>query len=130
MPSGASPEPIRTAGITSPMAVVSDAPMRTVRLITLALLSLLLVALALPASAAEDTPPPPDAVEEESDTEGIQTGYEAAVPIEDEAEAAREEPWTTKFLVPTTLLLAAVAIFATVVMYFLKVVRTRYKVVE
>ncbi len=39
-------------------------------------------------------------------------------------------PWTTKFLIPTTLILGAVAVFVTVIQYFLKVVRNRYKVVE
>lgn len=40
------------------------------------------------------------------------------------------EPWTTKFLIPTSIVLAVVAVFTTVVQYFVKVVRNRYKVVE
>ena len=43
---------------------------------------------------------------------------------------AVEPAWTTKFLVPTGLLIAAIAMLSTVVMYFVRVVRTRYKVVE
>lgn len=39
-------------------------------------------------------------------------------------------PWTTKFLIPTSLVLAVLAVFVTVVQYFVKVVRNRYKVVE
>jgi hypothetical protein len=46
--------------------------------------------------------------------------------VDDEVEA----PWTTKFLIPTSLVLAVLAVFVTVVQYFVKVVRNRYKVVE
>ncbi len=104
--------------------------MRTIRLTSLALISLLLLVPAATSLAAEDPAPEPDTVQEESEVEGIPTGYEAAVPIEEAAPADAEQPWTTKFLVPTGLLIAAIAIFATVVMYFVRVVRTRYKVVE
>lgn len=105
--------------------------MRTIRLTSLALISLLLLAPAVTALAAEDPAPEPETAQEESeDVEGIPTGYEAAVPVEEAAPADAEQPWTTKFLVPTGLLIAAIAIFATVVMYFVRVVRSRYKVVE
>lgn len=104
--------------------------MRTIRLTSLALIALLVLVPAGAALAAEDPAPQPDTAQEEPAVEGIPTGYEAAVPVEEAAPADVEQPWTTKFLVPTGLLIAAVAIFATVVMYFVSVVRTRYKVVE
>lgn len=108
--------------------------MRTIRLTSLALISLLLLAPAATSLAAEDPAPLPESTQEEGEeseeVEGIPTGYEAAVPIEEAAPADAEQPWTTKFLVPTGLLIAAIAIFATVVLYFVRVVRTRYKVVE
>lgn len=53
-----------------------------------------------------------------------------AVSVIDVVPDVVEEPWTTKFLIPTTIVLAVVAVFATVVQYFVKVVRNRYKVVE
>ena len=70
--------------------------------------------------------------EEEAPTTTVQVEFEymPAVTIPNVEPAEAEQPWTTKFLVPTGLALAAVAVFATVVQYFLRVVRSRYKVVE
>lgn len=104
--------------------------MRTIRLTSLALIALLILVPAGAALGAEDPAPEPEPAQEESEVEGIPSGYEAAVPVEETAPADSQQPWTTKFLVPTGLLIAAIAIFATVVMYFVRVVRTRYKVVE
>jgi len=61
-------------------------------------------------------------------TEGTFLMPAVSVPpvVDDEVEA----PWTTKFLIPTSLVLAVLAVFVTVVQYFIKVVRNRYKVVE
>ena len=60
-----------------------------------------------------------------------QCGDRPAVCVVDPAGGDAIEPaWTTKFLVPTGLLIAAIAMLSTVVMYFVRVVRTRYKVVE
>jgi len=61
-------------------------------------------------------------------TEGTFLMPAVSVPpvVDDEVEA----PWTTKFLIPTSLVLAVLAVFVTVVQYFVKVVRNRYKVVE
>lgn len=103
--------------------------MRTVRYLTLALLSTLVLVAALPAVATEDAPA--EVTETTVDAEAnIQPGYEPAVVVEPAADTAPEPAWTTKFLVPTGLLIAAIAMLATVVMYFVRVVRTRYKVVE
>jgi hypothetical protein len=101
--------------------------MRSLRLTSFTLIGLLLVGLALPALAAEDgggsaEPATTDSV--------IQSGYEPAVVVEPPSATEVEPAWTTKFLVPTGLLIAAIAMLATVVMYFVRVVRTRYKVVE
>ncbi len=41
-----------------------------------------------------------------------------------------ELPWTTKFLVPASIVLAGLVALGTAVQYFLKVVKNRYKVVE
>lgn len=103
--------------------------MRTVRYLTLALLSILLLALALPGSGTEDVPAEVTETTVDPAT-SLQPAYEPAVVIAPAADVPVAQAWTTKFLVPTGLLIAAVAMLATVVMYFIRVVRTRYKVVE
>lgn len=103
--------------------------MRSIRLILLTLVGLLFISAALPIAAAEDAPADPAETADDSETL-IQSGYEPAVIVEPAGGDAIEPAWTTKFLVPTGLLIAAIAMLATVVMYFVRVVRTRYKVVE
>lgn len=94
------------------------------RLVSLALLASLTFAVAVPVTATEEAPQAETTAEVTSD-------YQPAVEVDlFEAEDAGTQPWTTRFLVPTTLLLAAIVIFLTVVQYFTKVVRARYKVVE
>lgn len=53
-----------------------------------------------------------------------------AVTVVDEAPAAELDPWTIRYLIPASIVIAGLLIFSTVVQYFLKVVRTRYKTVE
>ncbi len=101
--------------------------MRSLRLTSLTLIGLLFVGLTLPALAAEDG----GAAEPETTTESVvQSDYEPAVVVEPPSASEVEPAWTTKFLVPTGLLIAAIAMLSTVVMYFVRVVRTRYKIVE
>ncbi len=95
--------------------------MRTTRLLIVALLALLLLAIALPLAAQE---------EGGSDDEGFGDAPTPAVVIQDAPADDVQEPWTSRFLVPTGLVLGGVAVFVTVVQYFVRVVRTRYKVVE
>ena len=102
--------------------------MRSTRLILLTLIGLLVVSAALPLAAAEDEPAPADSAEDAETL--IESGYEPAVIVEPAGDGEIEPDWTTKFLVPTGLLIAAIALLSTVVMYFVRVVRTRYKVVE
>lgn len=121
-----------------PIAVLSPSSMRTLRILTLTVLSALLLSVGAPTLATEDggtteTTESVGSVEpvEGEGTEGTEgSDYSPAVVVEPAAPDAVEQAWTTKFLVPTGLLIAAVALSATVVMYFVRVVRTRYKVVE
>ena len=53
-----------------------------------------------------------------------------AVSVVEEEPAEELAPWTARYLIPTSVVIAGLLIFATVVQYFLKVVRTRYKTVE
>ncbi len=52
------------------------------------------------------------------------------VKVEPEAPAPEERPWTTRFLIPTALLLGVVTTLVTIVLYFVRVTRTRYRVVK
>ena len=102
--------------------------MRTAtRIAALTMLAAVTTLLALPVLAAEsgggdDEPTTTTAV--------VDFEYQPATIIEPPPPAADDRPWTTKFLVPTGLALATVAVFVTVVQYFVRVVRSRYKVVE
>jgi phosphatidylglycerophosphate synthase len=111
----------------------------TTRFAALSLLVLLASLLALPAMAAEsgteagDSDLPAEVIDEgetTGTTEAVTFEYLPAVVIEQPPAELVEQPWTTKFLVPTGLALAAVAVFVTVIQYFVRVVRSRYKVVE
>ncbi len=94
---------------------------------SLSLVSLLFVLSVAPAAAVEDSPGGEPATE----TTEVVSDYEPAVEVDLQAEAdAGQQPWTTRFLVPTTVVLGALVVFVTVVQYFTRVVRNRYKVVE
>ena len=103
--------------------------MRRTRLFTLLMLVAFLLALALPGLTVEETTQ--DTTTETtvaSETTG--TTKAPAVVIVDEAPAEELEPWTIRYLIPTSLAIGGLLVFATVVQYFVKVVRTRYKTVE
>ena len=102
--------------------------MRSFRFTLLTIIGLLIMSAALPGVAAEDEPAPAETAEDAETL--IQPGYQPAVVVEPAGGDDFEPAWTTKFLVPTGLLIAAIAMLSTVVMYFVRVVRTRYKVVE
>jgi hypothetical protein len=53
-----------------------------------------------------------------------------AVPVTPVAEANSLADWTYRYLVPTGLVLAALVIVVTVIQYFRRVVRNRYRVVN
>jgi hypothetical protein len=103
--------------------------MRTViRFAFLSLLVLVISLAAIPAMGAESD----DGGGEEAPatTEVVDFEYIPANVIEAPPADVAEQPWTTKFLVPTGIALATIAVFVTVVQYFVRVVRSRYKVVE
>ena len=53
-----------------------------------------------------------------------------AVPIPPPAPEDTTQPWTYRYLVPTGIALALLAVFVTIVQYFVRVVRSRYKLVR
>ncbi|MCZ6457319.1 MAG: hypothetical protein O6650_08735, partial [Actinobacteria bacterium] len=58
------------------------------------------------------------------------SGLEPAVPISDEEPLEAVPDWTYRYMIPTTLALAAVIILLTSIRYFTDVVRKRYRIVE
>ena len=101
----------------------------TSRVIFLSILTLAVLAVALPVSAAESGG---GTTAETGSTTTTQAEFQylPAVTVPPAAPAPPDRPWTTKFLIPTGVAIGAIAVFATAVQYFLRVVRTRYKVVE
>ncbi len=104
------------------------------RLLTLfgfALALLTLLSLAVPAVATEGEAPAAETEEPaEEPAEETATDYQPAVTVAEEAAEEIVQPWTNRFLIPTMALLAVALLFVTVLQYFLKVVKARYKVVE
>ncbi len=97
---------------------------------SLALLVGLLFVLALPGLTVEET------TEEAPTTETTVAGESGpapkppAVEVVDEVQPEVLQPWTIRYLIPASIVIAGLLTFGTVVQYFLKVVRTRYKTVE
>lgn len=100
--------------------------MRSARIPTLFLMALMVVLAGLPATAQEEGETTETTVAEEQ----TEMPYTPAVQVEAESPLEPPPPWTSRYLIPTGLVLAAVAVFITVVQYFRRVVRNRYKVVE
>jgi hypothetical protein len=92
---------------------------------------LAVVFFALPSFAAEEEAPV-DTVTETTVAEE-QSGVVDVAPAVTVPPAADEEvtaDWTYRYLIPTLLALAIVVVIATTIQYFMRVVRSRYKVVE
>jgi hypothetical protein len=86
------------------------------RLLLLTLVAFSFIAFAPGALAAGEL-----LAQNEGPVPAIEVGTE---PAEEAAPA-----WTYRYLIPTFLVLAGVVVVATVVLYFVKVVRSRYRVV-
>ncbi len=83
------------------------------RWILLASAATVILALALPAPAQETPEEPAEIV--------------PAVVVEETAPAETVRDWTYRYLVPTCLAMALIFCVVTVVLYFTKVVKSRYK---
>lgn len=55
---------------------------------------------------------------------------EPAVRIVPETPAEVEAPWTFRYLIPTSLVIAVLVVVGSIVAYFVKVVRTRYRLIQ
>lgn len=97
---------------------------------SVALIALLLGVLLVPAASASSlfTEEVPEVTEEAPAVE--YDGPAAFIPVEEAPDDEVDLAWTYRFLIPTTLVLIALLVVALVVGYFVRVVRTRYSVVE
>lgn len=86
----------------------------------------LLLALAAPALGVVEPP-------EEAPTESelpLGDAPEPAIPIPDDPSADETPEWSYRFLVPATMVLGTIAVVGTIFMYFVRVTKNRYRVVE
>ena len=84
----------------------------------------LFVLIALPVFAQDDgEPTEPTTISESS-------GLQPAVTIPHEVPSEAVPDWTYRYMIPTTLALAAVIILLISIRYFTNVVRKRYRIVE
>jgi len=82
--------------------------------------------LALPAAAQTTTTAPA-----QSTTTAVPSPVEEPAVVDQAAAPATEAPpWTVRYLVPTLLVLTALVVLITVVQYYVRVVRVRYKPVS
>ncbi len=93
----------------------------------LPLLLLAVVALLAPGALAQEEAPAPAHTEEPAETVNVP---EPAVEVNPAPPAPEEQAWTFRYLIPTSLLIAVVAVVGSIIAYFVKVVRTRYRVVQ
>ncbi len=103
-------------------------PMRLTRLFAAVLVAL---AAFVPAVAVAADAPLLLAAEESEESEVENTGIPsgAAVDAEPLSEDELEQPWTTRFLVPTVMALAVLGVLASIAYYAMRI-RGRYTVVE
>ncbi len=85
------------------------------------------VALLAPGALGQEEAPAPAQTEEPAETVNVP---EPAVEVNPAPPAAEEQAWTFRYLIPTSLLIAVVAVVGSIIAYFVKVVRTRYRVVQ
>lgn len=95
------------------------------------LVALVLLFIALPSLAVDE--PTGDTTTETTITPETETDAEVAPPAVTVPPTAADEEtpdWTYRYLVPTLIALAVLVVVITTVQYFVRVVRSRYKVVE
>jgi hypothetical protein len=76
-----------------------------------------------PAALAQEEPP----AEEPA---AVVDAPEPAVRVVPETPSEPEAPWTFRYLIPTSLVVALLVVVGSIVAYFVKVVRTRYRLIQ
>ncbi len=89
----------------------------------------LLVLILAPAGLAQEEAPTDTTVPVELTVPAVDVPV-PAVKISDPAPAEVLQPWTFRYLIPTSLVIALLVVVGSIVAYFLKVVRTRYRLVQ
>ncbi len=98
------------------------------RLLAAALLTVVVTLLALPLGATTTS----EAGTETGTTESTTPAaiIEPAVPVDTTPVPETNPDWTYRFFIPTLLVLAALVVIVTVIQYFTRVVRNRYRIVR
>jgi len=98
------------------------------RLLAAALVTAVVTLLALPLGATTTS----EAGTESGTTEATAPAVtiEPAVPVDTTPAAETNPDWTYRFFIPTLLVLAALVVIVTVIQYFTRVVRNRYRIVR
>jgi hypothetical protein len=96
---------------------------------TLLLLIGLLVLVLVPAAFAQEESPTDTTVLEEEPVAVVDIP-EPAVEIVPAAPAEELQAWTFRYLIPTSLVIGLLVVVGSIVAYFLKVVRTRYRLIQ
>ena len=82
-----------------------------------------LIVILVPAALAQEEAPA-------DDSGAVIDVPEPAVRVVPEAPSEVEPAWTFKYLVPTSLVIALLVVVGSIVAYFVKVVRTRYRLIQ
>ena len=102
------------------------------RLLAAALVTAVVTLLALPLRATTTTESGSEAGTETGTTEATTPAVtiEPAVPVDTTPVPETNPDWTYRFFIPTLLVLAVLVVILTVVQYFTRVVRNRYRIVR
>ena len=107
------------------------------RLLALALVTSVVALLSLPLGATTTTEAGTETGTTEAGTESGTTEattpavtIEPAVPVDTTPVPETNPDWTYRFFIPTLLVLAVLVVIVTVIQYFTRVVRNRYRIVR
>jgi phosphatidylglycerophosphate synthase len=103
------------------------------RLLALALVTSVVALLSLPLGATTTTEAGTETGTTEAGTTEATTPavtIEPAVPVDTTPVPETNPDWTYRFFIPTLLVLAVLVVIVTVIQYFTRVVRNRYRIVR
>jgi hypothetical protein len=98
------------------------------RLLALALVTSVVALLSLPLGATTTTEAGTETGTTEATTPAVT--IEPAVPVDTTPVPETNPDWTYRFFIPTLLVLAVLVVIVTVIQYFTRVVRNRYRIVR
>ena len=98
------------------------------RLLAVALVTSVVALLSLPVGATTTTEAGTETGTTEATTPAVT--IEPAVPVDTTPVPETNPDWTYRFFIPTLLVLAVLVVIVTVIQYFTRVVRNRYRIVR